>query len=1330
MSSLYLPNPCLLGIILAITTVTGDEVVFHYPPFPKNYDYKPTPMGNIMLQTGDDDYSSDEDEMDDSLQQYHQLHNTNIDPTNSSSEQLASELASLGGLGANGLNQRSNSNNFNDSDVSSNEGGSRASFGSGSSFLNGNGVSGSYPGTQLSGKALLEYLDEQDRKKKKREEKRQKLMKNIIMGEQAHQKENTNDTSPLQKPSGNGGGDVTSPGKDGNGSGNNQAGLSLLSPTIPHKSSGTFGGISQTLNDPQQGYGITTPPPNPETSTGKRLSDPKISPDPTSEEHTIDTLFGLKTSLVADILTPHEKLCNTKFEFGVDDMTFLGLPVMSDRKTGRWRPKTHNTEQDTNTQATGEHRRTSVKKKEKKESMNDIDYDDEDESNETDSENSDYDQKKSKASSGKRKKKKKKFECPMSKFHLVFVTNPPVVQRNFRIDELYDNIAANMAVVLRFEQQRSNYVWKQVQLIRELKTALLNKPIEEQWRQIIEKSELAKVIATTYNQVSVSDIVNVDINGHKRTFQIPLITEFASLPPKQVEVLSGSTLNSISPFTSFSDDSEVQHEKEELMVHFALLLLDDAESISKDIGAERGTWPDSLIKEIKPTESLTKLAVKTGLGITVVRSFAKHLIFWRRAKAVLPVSYKNTYVVSPLAPMKHIHCDSTIFKQTFPAMPPLQELLSHLSTAHTKPKPLKSHIPSKDHREIYMESMAWLFKYGYVFQLYSFLRVKITKGIRVKVDEELEIERKKKKHKKQEQQQQQQQQLGGHNRDSSRELESDLIQFDDSEEENNSDEEAVYDSSSESESDSSNSKHKHVRNTDNTMSHSHRGDSKNLSSRSNTNPRLMPMGAAATARSNSSVTDNGGHANYASGQTLPVQFEEEEDEDTILIDPESATTLEKRWIAACVEGRSPEVTSLFYKLLKYMNGKWAMELFILKEGVSRHDVRKMMDAMADHIVVDKHCDTTGSFEYQRDFSGVFSESKITTAESVTEIMMSEYERDPSIAVLPQFEEENNESILQKHLLESMEKATPEKLFSFTYWFPFPDKFRKISLNINEVRGLQPILNSYGESVAAFINFILSPNDFKGDIGTFKLLYNEKEHLNLRIIGHSCTADGLFSIVKEDKSVKIMKVWELKVHVIYNFFHDDVSPNQWQPLQSLQYKIASKTDNPDITDLVNFYRLKSDCSSLDRKPEVKPDNKRTIGSLRYNFKEYPSMSRSILSNTDVPSIFMAMCESVYSSYLEFKGTENADNIVNLMQSKAKQQHQNQDKDAEDAYEHKENTESKNSKNCKKPKKSNKPPIDKYERWGNLLKDNTAAIVGYQNEIEAAEGTTRTDVTSNT
>ncbi|GMG39963.1 unnamed protein product [Ambrosiozyma monospora] len=361
MSSLYLPNPCLLGIILTISTeALGDNVVFHYPPFPKNYGYKPTPMGNTVLQTGDDDYSSDEDETDDTLQQHHQLHGSNPNLTDSSSDQLAAELAALGGLGAGGSNYRKNSNYYDESDGSSNEGGSRASFGSGHSHFNGNGLSGSFPGVNLNRKEMLELLDEKDRKKKKREENRQALMKNIIMGDQTHPKAKPNDTSPLQQPSVSGVGSEVASSIAGMGpySGKNHPTNTNAHNTIAGSTNLTsnVGKPADNNSQPQSQYEFQQ----------KKQSDPKISSIPTSEDYTIDKLFGLSINLVADLLSPNDALCNERFEFTVDDMSFLGLPIRKDRKTGRWRARTHKREQDTNTQATGERRRSAARKKKRK----------------------------------------------------------------------------------------------------------------------------------------------------------------------------------------------------------------------------------------------------------------------------------------------------------------------------------------------------------------------------------------------------------------------------------------------------------------------------------------------------------------------------------------------------------------------------------------------------------------------------------------------------------------------------------------------------------------------------------------------------------------------------------------------------------------------------------------------------------------------------------------------------------------------------------------------------------------------------------------------------
>lgn len=47
-------------------------------------------------------------------------------------------------------------------------------------------------------------------------------------------------------------------------------------------------------------------------------------------------IFNFNTEFIAEFCSPPKEMCNTRFEFTVDDLCFLGLPIHSDAK-GRWR---------------------------------------------------------------------------------------------------------------------------------------------------------------------------------------------------------------------------------------------------------------------------------------------------------------------------------------------------------------------------------------------------------------------------------------------------------------------------------------------------------------------------------------------------------------------------------------------------------------------------------------------------------------------------------------------------------------------------------------------------------------------------------------------------------------------------------------------------------------------------------------------------------------------------------------------------------------------------------------------------------------------------------
>lgn len=75
---------------------------------------------------------------------------------------------------------------------------------------------------------------------------------------------------------------------------------------------------------------------------------------------------------------------------------------------------------------------------------------------------------------------------------------------------------------------------------------------------------------------------------------------------------------------------------------------------------------------------------------------------------------------------------------------------------------------------------------------------------------------------------------------------------------------------------------------------------------------------------------------------------------TIILEPERATAIEKRWLYRCIYGQPSDIQILFNKLLKYFNGKVPMELVIIKEEISRHDLKKLLNALDKYLIEIHH----------------------------------------------------------------------------------------------------------------------------------------------------------------------------------------------------------------------------------------------------------------------------------------------------------------------------------------------------------------------------------------
>ncbi|ODQ70837.1 hypothetical protein LIPSTDRAFT_74313 [Lipomyces starkeyi NRRL Y-11557] len=468
----------------------------------------------------------------------------------------------------------------------------------------------------------------------------------------------------------------------------------------------------------------------------------------------------------------------------------------------------------------------------------------------------------------------------MNMFHVVFAMNPPELEYNVRVDEMYDYVAAPLAECLRYEQHKSNYVWKQAQMMIRLResAAMSGLPQEELWAQTLTKSSLALALAQIFLAISTSSIAKVVINGSTRSFQIPIQMHSATLPsilePVTVPGFYLTTEDySVRLGTNPEDSQHIGQGGMPFLEH-ALLLLDEADKIINELQTDPRSPMARFIRSVSPTESLLKVSANTELSLRDAECYARHLIYWRRARIIIPVHRRGIYIVAPTAPLSwltpsSLRTHSKLFAKTFSSLPSLPRILEEISSH--EPRPYGTLIPSHNMRERYLDALAWLLRLGYLAQLRTFIWLRISKAIKKSVanDERLR-----------------------------KVLESSRGEYDHDEDDDDDDGYDIV-----------------------------------LSDIASISRRQGENGAA----------------------SLNQLFAEENQlEDTIILEPDRANVLERKWMDKIVAGQNEGMVELFWKLAKYMNGKVAFEDVPGKEGIERRDVRNLLAVVKEHIIISRH----------------------------------------------------------------------------------------------------------------------------------------------------------------------------------------------------------------------------------------------------------------------------------------------------------------------------------------------------------------------------------------
>jgi hypothetical protein len=242
---------------------------------------------------------------------------------------------------------------------------------------------------------------------------------------------------------------------------------------------------------------------------------------------------------------------------------------------------------------------------------------------------------------------------------------------------------------------------------------------------MLSQSSLAKAISTLFHSISDSKIAHVHLSSTlSLSLQIPIPTSTSILPSPIAPQLPGLWLTTAN---SLPTDDDVDTTTSQLASHFTLLLLCDLSTILTDINATASPLTDPLTHYLRvstPTKSFLQISRTSGIPLRDIQFLASHLIYWRRARAIPPLNQRDTYIVSPNADMQMLSSAASSFAKRFPTLPSLPRTLHMLSYT---PRPYSTIIPSKEHKEAYLDILAWLLRDGWVTQLrtYAWVRVPV-----------------------------------------------------------------------------------------------------------------------------------------------------------------------------------------------------------------------------------------------------------------------------------------------------------------------------------------------------------------------------------------------------------------------------------------------------------------------------------------------------------------------------------------------------------------------------------------------------------------------------
>ncbi|KFD50530.1 hypothetical protein M513_08598 [Trichuris suis] len=268
-----------------------------------------------------------------------------------------------------------------------------------------------------------------------------------------------------------------------------------------------------------------------------------------------------------------------------------------------------------------------------------------------------------------------------------------------KIIESFVTLAKEFALAIQHEENRCGYLTSQVKIMLDcFEIAQSHHSIKSVYDAVLKKSNLAQTLKQAFVDLLRTGTVSLSVNG------------WIEVSWNVHQRYSKCLTKPLFPDDVVVDDGMV------IKPYHAVLLLESVKSITDKMKPDHSTAIIRFLNASTPVKPLLVVARELDYDLEQVFRIVQHLIYWRKALVIFPLTEANVYVVDPEADLTRTSLKKK-FQRTFYSC-----CMGKILSSFSMPVPLSQFIARcGDNRDVAVRMVVWFLQHGFLMQLHTFV---------------------------------------------------------------------------------------------------------------------------------------------------------------------------------------------------------------------------------------------------------------------------------------------------------------------------------------------------------------------------------------------------------------------------------------------------------------------------------------------------------------------------------------------------------------------------------------------------------------------------------